>query len=123
MAAEAGSFSPADLYVLPAQDWPELRFELHASVQLLELQWAVGPVWHALKTNQEDIPAPDPLKHHILVWREGMQAQWKLLTQAQAEFVRGLMAGNTFGQLCEDLARLAGDDQAPQVAAAELREL
>lgn len=122
-AATASPLASAELAALPTRDWPRLRFTLHPSVQLLELQWAVGPVWHALKNGQEEVPAPDALAHQMLVWREGMQTRWESLSEAQAVFVRGLQAGHSFGQLCEALVHQVGEDQAAPSAAAALRAL
>lgn len=122
-AAPAAPLTHAELAAVPAQDWPELRLALHPSVHLLALQWAVGPVWHALKSGQEEVPAPDALPHHLLVWREGMQNRWQSLTEAQTVLVQGLQADLTFGQICAALAQQVGEDQAAATAATALREL
>jgi len=122
-AADAPLLTSAELANVPPENWAHLRFELHPSVQMLQLGWAVGPVWHALKSEQEEVPAPDALTHAMLVWREGLRTRWKSLSDVQAHFVRGLQSGDTFGQLCELLAKhLAADDVAP-AAAAVLSEL
>jgi hypothetical protein len=92
-------------------------------VQLLGLNWAVGPVWHALKAEQDDVPAPEALAHHLLIWRTGLKPQWKSLTEVESIFVQGLQAGRTFGQLCEALAESVGEEQAAQTAVTILREL
>lgn len=122
-AAPAPVLEPAELSSLPVQDWPGLRLALHPTVQLLALIWAVGPVWHALKAEQNDVPAPDALAHHLLVWRAGLKPQWKSLTEVESIFVQGLQAGHTFGQLCETLAESVGEEQAAQTAVTILREL
>lgn len=122
-AAQPPLQDPAELSALPGPYWPALRLALHPAVQLLALNWAVGPIWHALKAGQEDVPAPNPLAHHQLVWRAGLKPQWKTLTGAELIFVQGLQAGHTFGQLCEALAESVGEEQAAQTAVTILREL
>ncbi len=122
-AAHAAPLEVAELATLPAPDWPDLRLALHPSVQVLALQWAVGPIWHALKTGQEDVPAPDALAHHVLVWREGLQNRWQSLSDAQTVFVQGLQAGHSFGDICATLAQQQGEDAAAPVAVAVLHEL
>ena len=57
-AAHAAPLDVAELAALPAQDWPDVCLAMYPSVQLLALQWVVGPDWHALKTGQEEVPAP-----------------------------------------------------------------
>lgn len=122
-AAQATPLSREDLLALSPQEWPTLCLGLHPSVHWLPLQWAVGPVWHALKAGQEEVPAPEVLSHHLLVWREGMQTRWQSLTDAQSVFVQGLQAGHPFGHICEILADQVGEDQAAATAVAVLREL
>lgn len=121
-AAPAPLLTPAELAAVPASDWAELRLPLHPSVQLLDLQWAVGPIWHALKSGQDEVEPPEPLAHHMLVWRQGMNTQWKSLTPTETVFVQCLLAGQHFGQLCEALAQCVGDDHAAPAAVALLKE-
>lgn len=122
-AAPADALAPDVLACVQAQDWPALRFGLHPSVQLLEMQWAIGPVWHALKAEQEDVPPPEALAHHLLVWRQSLHTQWKSLNVAETSFVQSLQAGHSFGEICEALAEVVGDDNAARTAATQLREL
>lgn len=121
-AASVDPLAPDALAKVRAEDWPHLRLGLHPAVQLLDMQWAVGPVWHALKAEQDEVPPPDALAHHLLVWRQGLRTQWKSLNTAETTFVRCLQAGHTFGETCEALAGVVGDDHAAQTAATQLRE-
>lgn len=122
-AAEAPLLTSAELATVPPPMWSQLRFELHPSVQMLQLEWAVGPVWHALKSEQEEVPPPDALTHTMMVWREGLRTRWKSLNDAQALFVHGLQSGDTFGQQCEQLAGHLGAEDVAQAAVAVLSEL
>jgi Putative DNA-binding domain len=122
-AAHADPLTSEALTAVPASDWENLVFELHPSVQLLGLNWAIGPIWHALKSGQSDIDPPEALDHHILVWRLGMNTQWKSLAQAESDFVEELLAHRTFGQMCETLVESVGEAQAAATAVALLSEL
>jgi hypothetical protein len=122
-AAPAALLTSAALAAVPASDWADLQLSVHPSVQLLALHWAVGPIWHALKSGQDDMEAPAALDHHMLVWRLGMNTQWKSLAPIEADFVQGLLTRRTFGQLCEALAARVGPEQAAATAVTLLREL
>ncbi len=122
-AAPATPLTSAELADVPAKDWANLRFLLHPSVQLLDLQWAVGPIWHALKSGQNHMAPPEALNHHMLVWRQGMNTQWKSLAPIEAGFVQGLLKKHTFGQLCAALAEGVGEDRAAATAVNLLGEL
>jgi Putative DNA-binding domain len=121
-AAPAEPLTAQALASTPAEAWAQLQFGLHPSVQLLSLQWAVGPVWHALKEGQDEVPAPDALEHYMLVWRRGMNTQWKSLTFVEADFVQCLQGGHSFAQVCETLAQRVGEDAAAATAAGILGE-
>ena len=122
-AAPAALLSFEALTAVPAAEWAELRFRLHPSVQLLDLHWAVGPLWHALKATPEDVNPPDALEHCVLVWRLGMTAQWKSLAPVEIDFVKGLLAHCDFSHLCALLAEHVGEEQAAASAVSVLREL
>lgn len=122
-AAPAEVLTSAELASVPAQAWADLHFNLHPSVQMLAMRWAIGPVWHALKSEQAELEAPERLDHHMLVWRLGMNTQWKSLTQMEADFANGLLAHRTFGQQCESIAGHVGVEQAAATAVALLREI
>ena len=121
-AASVADLAPDALAHLQADDWTALRFGLHPAVQLLEMQWAIGPVWHALKSAHDDVPPPEAYAHHMLVWRLGLNTQWKSLSSAELAFVQGLQAGHPFGKICEALVGVVGEDHAAQTAATQLRE-
>ncbi len=108
---------------LPVNDWPGLRFSAHTSAELLTLHWAVGPIWQTLSTGEDMVPEPKEQTHTLLVWRQGLQARWRSLDPAQTDFVRGLMAGLTFADLCAGLTTHLGEAVAAGVAATELRQL
>ncbi len=122
-AEPATVLTAGELAEVPAQDWVRLHFTLHPSVQLLPLQWAVGPIWHAIKQGHDDLPAPDALAHHMLVWRLGFNTQWKSLSDTELNFAHSLLAGHSFGQACESMAQQVGADDAARAAVEVLREL
>lgn len=121
-AAAAALLTAQQLAAIPATDWADLRLMPHPSVQLLELNWAVGPIWHALKSGQDDLQAPEALDHHMLVWRQGMNTQWKSLTPPEVVFVQCLLAGQNFGSVCEALSQCVGEDKATATVVALLSE-
>lgn len=111
------------LAAVPAADWADLQLHLQPSVQVLALQWAVGPIWHALASGPCDMEPPEALDHHMLVWRLGMNTQWKSLSQLEADFISGLLAHRSFGLLCEALAQRVGHEQAAATAVHLLSDL
>jgi hypothetical protein len=122
-AAPAPVLTSAELAAVPPAQWANLHLTLQPSVQLLVLDWAVGPIWQALKSDTDEMAAPEALAHPMLVWRRGMNTQWKTLTPSETAFVQGLLDQRSFGEVCEALAELLGEEQAAASALALLGEL
>lgn len=121
-AAPAAQLTAERLTAVAATDWAHMCLTPHPSVQLLDMQWAVGPIWHAIKSGQDEMDPPEALDHHLLVWRQGMNTQWKSLTATETVFVRCLLSGQRFGEVCEVLAEHVGADHAAPTAANQLSQ-
>jgi hypothetical protein len=130
-AADIAAVDGQELAATPAADWHALRFALHPSATLLQLDWAVEPIARALKDDPDATTAePEANEHAVLTWRRGLEALWRSLDEREALALRRLDAGASFGELCEELARgaddskadgaLSNDTQAAAVAAAML---
>ena len=136
-AADAPAIEHAALARTAPEDWPALVLQLHPSVQQLPLQWAVEPAWHALRsardlaerqpagasdtdTAEPELPAPEALRHSLLVWRKGHDTQWRSLAETEARLLQAVAEGASFAALCGLAAGLVGqpDQAVPQVVAA-----
>ncbi len=115
-AAAAEPLAAAALSAVAGHRWPALRFECHPSMRLLDLQWAVAPVWHVLKQAaagaEPDLPAPEPAAHTLLVWRRGLATHWRVLVPSEAAALGQLADGARFDALCARAADAAGDGDA-----------
>jgi hypothetical protein len=124
--AEDASFITIDeVAQLAPEQWAELKFGLHPSVQLFQYNWNILPVWKAA-TNNEDIPSLIQLEHpqFCLVWRQNLTTHYRTLELDEAEFTNGVRAGENFSQLCERLTLLGIDpEQVPMRAASILKTL
>ena len=110
-AADAESIRVADLLDVPPDAWGDLAFALHPAVQILTLKSNAGALWQAL--NDEKV-APDgaclATPASWLVWRIDHEAQLRSLCAFEAQALRALAEGATFGALC---AAAAGMDPSP----------
>jgi hypothetical protein len=124
-AADAVPLSAASLAGVPPAQWPSLTFTPHPSVQLLALQWAIEPVWRALKAldgdDEPELPEPAAHAHVLLVWRAGLETRWRSLDDRAAQLLRAALAGQTFAELCELAATQVGADDAAATAVGALQ--
>jgi len=113
-AMDAPPISRDDLIALPPERWPGLCLVLHPSVSQLSLRWAVEPAWQSLHSaaagSECKLPAPQPQPHDLLVWRRGLEPQWRSLGDSEAELLRLVASGQPFAALCE---QALADDESP----------
>ncbi len=121
-AADVEPVSEADLAQVAPQDWAALSFAFHPSLTLLKLDWAVEPIWRAV-TNDENAEAPEPIadSHYLLVWREALEAKWRIVDENEALALSMLKQGKRFGELCEYLAAEGNETVAVVMAAQYLK--
>lgn len=123
LAAEA-------LRAVAPEDWGGLRFELHPSVRIQSLRWAVEPAWRALRayekdSGQEVAPAldpPEPLAHWLLVWRQELETRWRSLPPLEARLLQALAAGSSFAGICALMADDIGAEQAAVAVVTALQQ-
>lgn len=121
-AADAQPLSVAALSAVPPAAWPMLVFTPLPSVKLLTMAWNIAPVWRALQGDDDpELPEPELLDHHLLVWRAGLETRWRALDPAAARLLAAALRGQTFAELCVLAADEAGEDAAALHAASALR--
>jgi hypothetical protein len=116
-AADATPLSVEQLLAVAPEAWPELRFTAHPSLRLIALDWAIEPLWRALSDNPEaETAAPEAQPHHLLVWRQNDQTQWRSVEPFEANLLQAALAGESFTELCECAAATQGEQAAAAVA-------
>ena len=121
-SADAEPLRPADLAALSAEDWAQAGFDLHPSVQLLELGCNAVAVWQAL---DRDDPPPAlqalAVAATVLVWRRDLQPHFRSLDSDEAVALRSLSDGASFAAVCARQAERGGNEAAVAVAGRWLR--
>lgn len=124
-AFDAADSRPLTIDIMAAlnqADWPEMRFTLHPSACLLNLEWEVEALWRALSQDENaDTVAPPQRPHSLLVWRNVLETHWRSLDSHEASLLDAVANGHTFGECCLLAASLVGEEQAAALAAGFLR--
>ena len=108
-AEDAPIFSLQELAKILPEDWAALKFILHPSAHLLPLQWNVVQIWNALN-NEETPPNAVLTNAPCLVWRMDLNAYFKSVDAAEFAALQSVMAGASFGALCEQLQENASEE-------------
>lgn len=103
-ASDAQAASAVMLSQIPAQDWPQLHFRLHPSVQRYQSDWNAVEIWQALKQKQTP-PAASKLEQYWLIWRNVERlTEFSSLNICEKVMLEGMIEGLDYADLCEQLA-------------------
>jgi len=121
-ASDAPVLAREALAAVAPDAWPELRFELSPSLQLLACRWPVHELRERFDGEGEDTTwdEPPPLvpePTQIRVWRLGERVFYRGISPLEADALRTALAGDGFGAICERLAEsLSEVEAAPRAA-------
>ena len=107
---DVDTLTVANLSAVAPERWPDLRFAVHPSVQLIRSDWNIEPIWTALSTDPDaDTEPPQAAAHYLLVWRAGHVNHWRSVSDQEAHLLTALISGTRFADLCELEGSTSGD--------------
>ncbi|HXH82856.1 MAG TPA: DNA-binding domain-containing protein [Candidatus Tectomicrobia bacterium] len=124
-AADADPLRLADLQAVSPEEWPALRFRLIPACRMLESTWPVHRIWAQAGESEGGPVDVEPEPTAVRVWREeDGDVSHAAMTAREAEALRLLDRGESFGTLCARLDRdLDPDDAAHEMAGLLMRWL
>lgn len=122
-AADADVIDGAALAQLAPEQWAQLRFGFHPSLQVIALNSNVPALWQALNAGS----APPSLQFAAtpvswLVWRCELRLLFRPLDTAEADCLACCRSGGSFGDACVALAGHCADDEVPLRAVGLLQQ-
>ncbi len=121
-AADDKLFTEHDISSIATEAWPELRFNLHPSVQRLDFEWNIIEMWQAL-TNEtpSEVSAIKEASIPWLIWREKLTTHFRSMQPDEQIAFDKLAQGGDFTDICEMLASIINEDEVPMHAASLLK--
>lgn len=122
-AADAEILSRDELAAIDPSRWVELRFSFQPALTQLDLDFPVHRIrrpWdddHSIEAAISQLESLESGFHPLLVWRTDERVSYRSLEPIEAAGLGIVLAGETFGSLCEHLAAEVGDGEAPKRAA------
>lgn len=121
-AEDAILFTETDMANIPPENWPQLRFKIHPSVQRMNLEWNAPELWQALTAdNPKPVTAVQDIASPWLIWREHLITRFRSMQDDEAQALDMLRDGADFNQLCKQLATHMDEEDVPLRAAGLLR--
>jgi hypothetical protein len=122
-APGAEPLSADQVMALPAEAWETLSFSPLPSLRRLTLAHEVPQAWQRRSEvdagSLEVKQAPGPTGW--IIWRPELETNFRSLEPDEAVLLDALVEGRSFPEMCEAIAPLIGEDEAPARAAALLR--
>ncbi len=103
--------NPAQLASIPAEEWEDLRVTFQPSVSLLSSTWPVLDIWLKRHERAERVNIDlENRPQHVLIGRRELQVRCEFLDSLQFHLIKGLLNGQTLGEVCGELADLVEDE-------------
>ncbi len=122
-----------DEVIALGEQLPELAMQWVPSHAVVRLGWTVDDLWsaiedagdHEISDQPFDHPAPEPTERIVLVWRveDSTSVLHRTLDDDEALLAEPISRGASFGEICEVLSSLHGDDAVSRAAQLLMRWL
>jgi Putative DNA-binding domain len=110
------------LATVPPDAWPEMTFDLRASVRRRQTSTNIVEWWRAANgLCPQPVGRTDATSGQWVLWRRGVKTLFRSLDPLEADLLDAAGAGVTFGGLCELMAQRVDESEAAFRAASLLR--
>jgi len=121
-AADSAIGTIDDMAAIAPRDWPDLGFDIHPSLQRLDLRWNIADMWSSLTAEQpKPVTATETEAIPWLVWREQLTTRFRSLGFDEQAALDCARTGGSFGEICEQLTAFVDADAVPLRAATLLK--
>jgi hypothetical protein len=122
-APDAAVVTIEQIASVPGEQWPEMRFVPHPSLQRRELDSNAPLIWKSVAAEQEP---PQPIYQDIpltwIIWRHELKTYFRSLPVDEAWALSAMTTGASFAEICEDLCEWVDELLVAQHAASLLKE-
>ena len=110
-----------EIAAVPAREWAEMRFLPHASLHVIELSTNAVSIWQEIDAQDsfEVMVSAQPVTWGI--WRKKHSPYFRSMDNEEAWALKAMLAGETFGTICQGLCQWIAEEEAPARAAGMLR--
>ena len=110
VAADAVPVMAADLADV---DWDQAKLHLSPTLSIHPSTTNALAIWSAITARTAPVPASIlPEISTMLVWRQGETPRFRAIDRAEANALRKISSGMTFGSLCAGVLKTGGDEPA-----------
>lgn len=113
-SADIPAITLQDLQAIPPEQWEQVYFKFHPSVQCLMLGWNTCQLWEAIDGGGEPIPPEQQdYPQAWLIWRKDLLTYYRSLEVDEAWALERALQGEVFAELCAGLCEWVDELNAP----------
>lgn len=111
-----------DLGTVDGEQWPNLQFTFHPSVQVHEFHYNTTKIFRALMEDSNEVPFSclNESPTNWFVWRFDRIPYFESMTTEQSWMVKAIQQHKTFSQICEGLCEWVEEEKVAEFAAGSL---
>lgn len=111
-APEAQPLDAEALATVQPERWPDLRFTLTPSLQMLDGGWPVHEIWRQAQAGEQPVE-PQPAETCLRVWRQNLRVFHRPIDAAERTALRAVKVGAPFAVVCEQIVEHDGEAAGP----------
>lgn len=115
-ATDVALLSLEELRRRPPDVWVEMRLRCVPALEILRVAWPVHEIWDVVGGADAGWPTWGRGDLRLRIWRQGDRVYQTPMDPVEGAALDQLMRGDTFGTLCEGLARLLPAEEVAAVA-------
>lgn len=110
-APDVASIDSSALGLIAPEHWPDLRFDIHPSVQTMPLPWNVDAIRLAIGDEEGSSPTLERVGGvELVTWRKDFGVRYRHLDTDEAAALAAVKADGTFGEVCALLCEWHAED-------------
>jgi len=115
-AKNAEPLTVDDLQNIPPENWPDLKFSLHPSVEFHDFHYNILTFWQEIdedSNNRPEMISLDELQS-CMIWRHDNRAFFQSLSQQENHFLTQIKANKNFSDISEAMLAVCTEEKVAQ---------
>jgi hypothetical protein len=120
-APDDAVMSLEEMAMIPFDKWPAMSFRMHTAVRKVDFIWNITQLWKVAEANEALYPEQHAQPISYLIWRKNYEVQFASLSPDEAYMLDAMIAGTSFGEICEGLCEWLEPEEVAMHAASLLK--
>ena len=113
-AFDLPSLDERNIAALPLEEWKRAQIVFQPSVAVVQSAWPIFDIWKSRTMPREKVDIDLVNRpQQVVVYRSDVQVRCELIDEREYFFLKELLAGRRFGDVCEEMTQTAEEGSIP----------